>query len=125
MAGRKNRHEGDTFADPLSADNEGYLNGAVHYVPIMLVNNIDRIKTRSWLVTNQNRQILPTYKLERGRDKLDEQGLTAEGIQAEGRRAEIRTLKASACIPSALQQPHFSCLLEFLELLFFSVKRRS
>jgi hypothetical protein len=34
-------------------------------------------------------------------------------------------LQPSACAPSALQQPHLPRLLEFLELLFFSVKRRS
>jgi hypothetical protein len=46
---------GDTFTDPLSVDKEGYLSGAVHYVPIMPVDNVDRSKTWNRLVTRQKK----------------------------------------------------------------------
>lgn len=52
-ANRKNRHEGDTFTDPLSADNHGYLSGIARYGPVMPVDGIARITARNRLVTKQ------------------------------------------------------------------------
>jgi hypothetical protein len=85
-AGRKNRHEGDTFPDSLSADNEGYLRGGVHWEPVLFVDHGDWIKMRNWQVM-KHRRIGKYFRLTQAGGS--EPG-TGEGCRLKGLRPKVR-----------------------------------